>query len=110
MLDPGNPDIQANEDASGASTSNIPLTDDDRQALSYEPTELDWLGEGREEISQRIMSCIESLYQLSMAGPFVYPVDVQTYPDYWSVVPLPTDLSTIIQKLENKFYRLVNSL
>ena len=95
--DLGNHESEASDqDASGAFTSNIPLTDEDRQELSYEPTEMDWLEEGREEMTQRIMSCIESLYQLSMVGPFVYPVDLQTYPDYWSVVPVPIDLSTII--------------
>ena len=102
--DPGNPDLSA--DASGAATSNIPLTDDDRLSLAYDPDEeSEWLGEGRETMSQRLVTGLEALSQLNFAGPFVYPVDVQQYPDYWSVVPYPTDLNTIREKLLNKYYR-----
>ena len=104
--DPGNPDLSA--DASGAATSNIPLTDDDRLSLAYDPDEeSEWLGEGRETMSQRLVTGLEALSQLNFAGPFVYPVDVQQYPDYWSVVPYPTDLNTIREKLLNKYYRWV---
>lgn len=107
--DPGNPDLSA--DASGAATSNIPLTDDDRLSLAYDPDEeSEWLGEGRETMSQRLVTGLEALSQLNFAGPFVYPVDVQQYPDYWSVVPYPTDLNTIREKLLNKYYRRVTAL
>lgn len=34
------------------------------------------------------------------------PVDLQAYPMYCTVVAYPTDLSTIKQRLENRFYRL----
>jgi len=110
--DPGNPDLSAQDtDASGAATSNIPLTDEERLALAYEPDEeTEWLGEGREEMTQRLVAGLEALSQLNFAGPFVYPVDVQAYPDYWTVVPYPTDLSTIREKLLNKYYRRVVSL
>jgi len=105
--DPGNPDLSAQHtDASGAATSNIPLTDEERLALAYEPDEeTEWLGEGREEMTQRLVAGLEALSQLNFAGPFVYPVDVQAYPDYWTVVPYPTDLSTIREKVLNKYYR-----
>lgn len=107
--DPGNPDLSA--DASGAATSNIPLTDEDRLSLAYDPDEeSEWLGEGRETMSQRLVTGLEALSQLNFAGPFVYPVDVQQYPDYWSVVPYPTDLNTIREKLWNKYYRRVTAL
>ncbi|EDO38859.1 predicted protein, partial [Nematostella vectensis] len=105
-MNPGNGD----ETTSGAATSNIPLTDEDRQALAYEPSEADWFGEGRDEMTSRIMGCVDRLCELSLAGPFVYPVDVQAYPDYWSVVPYPIDLHTIIEKLGNRFYRRANAL
>ena len=89
LSDPGNPDLSA--DASGAATSNIPLTDEDRLSLAYDPDEeSEWLGEGRETMSQRLVTGLEALSQLNFAGPFVYPVDVQQYPDYWSVVPYHT--------------------
>lgn len=105
-LTPAHPGNQE-QDTGEEGPSNMALSDEELEALSYEPSETDWLGEGREQMTQRIMSSMEALCQLSMAGPFVYPVDVQAYPDYWSIVPFPNDLSTIIQKLENKFYRFV---
>ena len=105
--DPGNPDLTAHDtDASGAATSNIPLTDEERLTLAYVPDEeSEWLGEGREEMTQRLVTGLEALSQLHFAGPFVYPVDVHEYPDYWSVVPYPTDLNTLREKLLNKYYR-----
>lgn len=105
--DPGNPDLSAQDtDASGAATSNIPLTDEDRQTLAYVPDEeSEWLGEGRDAMTQRLVTGLEALSQLYLAGPFVYPVDVHEYPDYWSVVPYPTDLNTVREKLLNKYYR-----
>ena len=105
--DPGNPDLSAQDtDASGAATSNIPLTDEDRVSLAYDPDEeSEWLGEGREAMTQRLVTSLEALSQLHFAGPFVYPVDVHEYPDYWSVVPYPTDLNTVREKLLNKYYR-----
>ena len=105
--DPGNPDLSAQDtDASGAATSNIPLTDEDRLTLAYVPDEeSEWLAEGREEMTQRLVTGLEALSQLHFAGPFVYPVNVNEYPDYWSVVPYPTDLNTVREKLLNKYYR-----
>lgn len=107
ISDPGNPDLSAQDtDASGAATSNIPLTDEDRLTLAYDPDEeSEWLGEGREAMTQRLVTGLEALSQLYFAGPFVYPVDVHEYPDYWSVVPYPTDLNTVREKLLNKYYR-----
>lgn len=109
--DPGNPDLSAQDtDASGAATSNIPLTDEERLLLAYEPDDSEWLGEGREAMTQRLVTALEALSQLNFAGPFVYPVDVQAYPDYWTVVPYPSDLSTLREKLLNKYYRRVPAL
>lgn len=36
-------------------------------------------------------------------------MDFQAYPMYCTVVAYPTDLSTIKQRLENRFYRFVLS-
>ena len=67
--------------------------------------EQDWLGEDQESMTQRVVAGIDALSQLSFAGPFVFPVDVQAYPDYWRVVPYPTDMNNIREKLLNKYYR-----
>lgn len=47
---------------------------------------------------------------LDIASAFVAPVDLQAYPMYCTVVAYPTDLSTIKQRLESRFYRLDPSL
>lgn len=38
---------------------------------------------------------------LSVAEPFVAPVDLQLYPSYALVVPYPVDLATIRARFEN---------
>jgi len=50
------------------------------------------------------------LFYLDIASAFVAPVDLQAYPMYCTVVAYPTDLSTIKQRLESRFYRLDPSL
>lgn len=45
-------------------------------------------------------------FHLDIASAFVAPVDLQAYPMYCTVVAYPTDLSTIKQRLESRFYRL----
>lgn len=42
-----------------------------------------------------------------VAAPFAFPVDLQAYPTYCTVVAYVTDLSTIRQRLVNRFYRSV---
>lgn len=54
--------------------------------------------------------CIFFLFCLDIASAFVAPVDLQAYPMYCTVVAYPTDLSTIKQRLESRFYRLETSL
>lgn len=44
-----------------------------------------------------------------VAAPFAFPVDLQAYPTYCTVVAYVTDLSTIRQRLVNRFYRCVPS-
>ena len=91
--------------AFGAASSNIPLTNEERISLAYEPNEADWFGEGREVMTDRLVPGLEALSWLHFAGPFVFPVNVDAYPDYWTVVPYPTDLHTLREKLLNKYYR-----
>lgn len=43
-----------------------------------------------------------------VAAPFAFPVDLQAYPTYCTVVAYVTDLSTIRQRLVNHFYRYLS--
>lgn len=45
-----------------------------------------------------------------MAAPFAFPVDLQAYPTYCTVVAYVTDLSTIRERLVNRFYRYPQSM
>ncbi|XP_038221099.1 PH-interacting protein [Zerene cesonia] len=52
-----------------------------------------------------IAAHISQVMSLSVAEPFVAPVDLQLYPSYAMVVPYPVDLATIRARFENLFYR-----
>lgn len=45
-----------------------------------------------------------------VAAPFAFPVDLQAYPTYCTVVAYITDLSTIRSRLVNRFYRYQSSV
>lgn len=46
---------------------------------------------------------------LSIAEPFLVPVDLSRYPSYALIVEYPVDLSTIKARLENNFYRRITA-
>ncbi|CAK1554474.1 unnamed protein product [Leptosia nina] len=54
---------------------------------------------------ESIANHISQVMSLSVAEPFVAPVDLQLYPSYALVVPYPIDLATIRARFENQFYR-----
>jgi PH-interacting protein len=43
--------------------------------------------------------------ELDEAHMFRNPVDLELVPMYYSCVAFPTDLSTIMERLRNRFYR-----
>ncbi|KYO28024.1 PH-interacting protein isoform C [Alligator mississippiensis] len=90
--------------------TSVPLTEGERRALIYKPLDGEWGSRTRDEECERIISGINQLMTLDIASPFVAPVDLQAYPMYCTVVAYPTDLSTIKQRLESRFYRRVSSL
>ncbi|KAF4794736.1 Bromodomain and WD repeat-containing protein 1 [Turdus rufiventris] len=90
--------------------TSVPLTDDERRTLLYKPLDGEWGSRTREEECDRIIAGINQLMTLDIACAFVAPVDLQAYPMYCTVVAYPTDLSTIKQRLESRFYRRLSSL
>uniref|UniRef100_A0A8C9U9L3 PH-interacting protein n=1 Tax=Serinus canaria TaxID=9135 RepID=A0A8C9U9L3_SERCA len=90
--------------------TSVPLTDDERRTLLYKPLDGEWGSRTRDEECDRIIAGINQLMTLDIASPFVAPVDLQAYPMYCTVVAYPTDLSTIKQRLESRFYRRLSSL
>ena len=72
--------------------------------LTLEDPVTAWGGEGEQErIIQGLEVVMETLEESEM---FSVPVDIEEEVLYCSVVPFPTDLSTILERLKNGFYRL----
>ncbi|KAK2113966.1 hypothetical protein P7K49_008232 [Saguinus oedipus] len=84
--------------------TSVPLTDVECRSLIYKPLDGEWGTNPRDEECERIVAGINQLMTLDIASAFVAPVDLQAYPMYCTVVAYPTDLSTIKQRLENRFY------
>lgn len=53
----------------------------------------------------RILQGLASVAELDVACDFREPVNVKEVPSYNEVIPFPTDLSTIQERLMNGFYR-----
>ncbi|KAL7987940.1 hypothetical protein Chor_006859 [Crotalus horridus] len=90
--------------------TSVPLTDTESRSLIYKPLDGEWGSRTRDDECERIISGINQLMTLDIASAFVAPVDFQAYPMYCTVVAYPTDLSTIKQRLENRFYRRLSTL
>uniref|UniRef100_T1J4N0 Bromo domain-containing protein n=1 Tax=Strigamia maritima TaxID=126957 RepID=T1J4N0_STRMM len=91
----------------GGSAAVLP---EELQALLYTPCSFEWPDSGPEEECVRIIHGLEQIMELSIAEPFLAPVDLNAYPAYAMVVEYPIDLSTIKARLENRFYRRITSL
>ncbi|KAM3861557.1 LOW QUALITY PROTEIN: PH-interacting protein [Diretmus argenteus] len=89
---------------------SVPLTEEEQKELLYVPMEGEWGSRTRSEECERIIKAIDQLCTLDVAAPFAFPVDLQAYPTYCTVVAYATDLSTIRKRLENRFYRRMSSL
>lgn len=89
---------------------SMALTQDEQKALLYKPLDGEWGSRTRNQECERIIRGINQLCTLDVAKPFELPVDLQAYPTYCTVVAYVTDLSTIRQRLENRFYRRMSSL
>ncbi|PIO39702.1 hypothetical protein AB205_0093950, partial [Aquarana catesbeiana] len=84
--------------------TSVPLTEIEVRSLLYRTLDGEWGCRSRDEECERIIDGINQLMTLDIASAFVAPVDLQAYPMYSMVVAYPTDLSTIKQRLENRFY------
>jgi hypothetical protein len=94
-------------------TSNgdsIPVTAEEMKKLLYEPSEAEWLGIGRDAESDRILKGLSEIMSLSIAEHFNYPVDLVTFPEYATTINYPIDLNTIKERLENLYYRRIESI
>ncbi|KAA0195924.1 hypothetical protein HAZT_HAZT007122 [Hyalella azteca] len=98
----------ANADESGA---GINVSAEELERLRYKWTCEDW-PEGRDGADEcsRLAHGLGLVMSLSVAEPFLAPVDLSVYPNYAMIVEYPMDLSTIKSRLENGFYRRLNAV
>ncbi|VDN05546.1 unnamed protein product [Thelazia callipaeda] len=78
----------------------------------YPVNERDWIGavEGINACSERLICAVRSIEDDPHIKPFSTPVNLTDYPDYLWDVDYPVDLSTIVQRVKNRFYRRLASL
>lgn len=82
------------------------LPEEIREIL-YQPQKGEWPSDDREAVCRRIIRGLDEVMTLSVAEPFVAPVDLNSYPDYAIVIEYPIDLSTIKARFESFFYRRI---
>ncbi|XP_069068681.1 bromodomain and WD repeat-containing protein 3 isoform X2 [Pleurodeles waltl] len=90
--------------------AGVPVTPEEFKALLYKPQEGEWGAHSRDEVCERVIRGIDQLLSLAFVSPFAVPVDLSAYPLYCTVIAYPTDLHTIRQRLENRFYRRISAL
>ncbi|XP_039288557.1 bromodomain and WD repeat-containing protein 3 isoform X2 [Nilaparvata lugens] len=78
-------------------------------AILYHPRPDEWPGGNRDMACERILRGLDDIMGLSVAEPFIAPVDINQYPTYAFIVEYPIDLSTIKGRFENRFYRRVTA-
>lgn len=87
----------------------VPVLPEEIQAILYQPHAEEWPMGDREATCRRIIRGLDQVMTLSIAEPFVAPVDLNIYPTYAYIVEYPIDLSTIKARFENHFYRRITS-
>lgn len=87
----------------------LPVLEEELQSILYQPTSDDWPNNGREAVTNYILTGLAKVMELAIAEPFLVPVDLNTYPTYAVIVEYPVDLSTIKARFENRFYRRVTA-
>ncbi|XP_013385977.1 bromodomain and WD repeat-containing protein 3 [Lingula anatina] len=89
---------------------SVEVLPDELKSLMYTPKEHEWPAEGRDVECERIARGLEQIMELSIAEPFLAPVDLNKYPIYGMIIEYPTDLSTIKARVENHFYRRIAAI
>uniref|UniRef100_A0AC35TW21 WD_REPEATS_REGION domain-containing protein n=1 Tax=Rhabditophanes sp. KR3021 TaxID=114890 RepID=A0AC35TW21_9BILA len=70
----------------------------------------DWGEKDMDVVLDRVKAAIMLMMRSEEIEIFNDPVDFNLYPDYLDIVPYPIDLSVIVKRIENKFYRRLVAL
>ncbi|XP_055848126.1 bromodomain and WD repeat-containing protein 3 [Episyrphus balteatus] len=93
-------------DEVGGAVSVLP---EEIRATLYQPKSEEWHRGDRDGSCRRIINGLEQVMRLSIAEPFLAPVDLNIYPNYAYLIEYPIDLTTIKARFENHFYRRITS-
>jgi len=76
---------------------SLPVTTKEIKDILYRPESgnKEWPSGSRDLICDRILRGLHDLMGMSLAEPFLAPVDIQEYPSYAYIVEYPIDLSII---------------
>lgn len=78
--------------------------------MSYQCKSSEWPAQGCDSECDRIVRGLEQIMGLSIAEQFLVPVDLNAFPIYAMIIEYPIDLSTVKERLENRFYRRVAAI
>lgn len=59
--------------------------------------------------SRVLLEILDVALEQKCSGPFLYPVDLQTFPDYMDYVQTPIDMDTMRKRVENFHYQDLRS-
>ncbi|KAI5754684.1 hypothetical protein M8J77_010648 [Diaphorina citri] len=88
---------------------SLPVEPEEIQELLYHPRPDEWPQGDRDATCEKIITGLEEVMGLSVAEPFLVPVDISQYPAYAYVVEYPVDLTTLRARFQNRFYRRITS-
>lgn len=57
---------------------------------------------------ERFLEAVRELERKPELRPFISPVNLSKYPEYIRNVDYPVDVDTIMMRMVNRFYRLLN--
>ena len=77
----------------------------DPYIMHYYHSSAVWVDETRDQFKERMSVALSDVMERFEARDFVYPVNINDNPDYYSIVAYPTDLTTIHNRLLNDHYR-----
>ena len=91
------------EDKRPNSVDRLPVLSSEIVRIIYRPRPEDWGGD-RDSECDRISSALDQVMELAIAEPFALPpVDL-------NLRPYPLDLTTIKQRLDNRYYRRMDAV
>lgn len=86
---------------------SLPVTTKEMKDILYRPESgnKEWPSGSRDLICDRILRGLHDLMGMSLAEPFLAPVDIQEYPSYAYIVEYPIDLSIIkVRQFMNLYF------